>query len=109
MRVAARLAYEGIDFEPEFRFHPTRKWRADFHVPPLILVEVEGGVYHARSGHRSVTGILRDIEKYNASAALGYRIIRVSEKDLHGPNQWLVDLKTCLETPFLRGGDTPPS
>lgn len=36
---AARIAYDR-----EYRFDPTRKWRADFALPELgILIEVEGG------------------------------------------------------------------
>ena len=35
-----------IEFEQEFQFHPTRKWRADFHLKGRrILVEVEGGIW----------------------------------------------------------------
>jgi len=87
--VEAILIANGIRHEREFRFHPTRRWRADFRVGTDILLEVEGGLYHPQSGHRSVSGILRDIEKYNEMTALRYRLLRISEKDLKGKNRWL--------------------
>lgn len=87
-------------FTREFKFHPVRRWRADFAIyrsdesDPCCLVEVEGGIYTPRSGHRSVSGYLRDVEKYNEIAAAGLLLIRVTEKDLNrkaAPNQdrWL--------------------
>ena len=36
----------GPPLEAEFRFHPQRRWRADFaHVPSRTLIEIEGGIY----------------------------------------------------------------
>jgi very-short-patch-repair endonuclease len=62
--------------EREYRFHPTRKWRLDFAWPVRMLaVEVEGGVYRG-GGHSSVAGIKRDIEKSNALALGGWRLLR---------------------------------
>jgi len=57
---------------------PPRKWRFDFAcVTRKVALEVEGGIFmRSGGGHRSVTGSLRDIEKYNAATALGWRIIR---------------------------------
>jgi very-short-patch-repair endonuclease len=45
----------GPVLEKEFRFHPVRKWRADFaHLPSRTLIEIEGGIYvngrHNRAG-----------------------------------------------------------
>lgn len=76
----------------EHRFHKTRQWRFDYAWPDeLLALEVEGGIYghkkkdgsRSRVGaHSSVTGILRDIEKYNAAAADGWRILRVTPDQL---------------------------
>lgn len=76
----------------EFKFHHTRQWRFDYAWPQYkIALEVEGGIFgytdkqgNKRKGgaHSSVTGILRDLEKYNSAAVLGYRIIRVQPSDL---------------------------
>jgi very-short-patch-repair endonuclease len=52
----------------EFRFHKTRRWRWDFaFVKERIAIEINGGIASAKSGHRSMTGVLRDYEKINAS------------------------------------------
>lgn len=79
----AALADQGLP-KPvrEFRFAPNRKFRADFAWPAwLLLCEMEGGVF-TRQAHGSITGLLRDIEKYNLAATLGYRVIRCVPKDL---------------------------
>jgi hypothetical protein len=65
------------DPEVEHRFHSTRLWRFDFAWPRWKLaLEVEGGIF-IRGAHGSVGGILRDMEKYNAAAILGWRVLRV--------------------------------
>lgn len=76
----------------EFQFHATRKWRFDYAWPEhKLALEIEGGVFGytkkdgTKSGvgaHSSVTGILRDIDKYNAAASDGWRILRVLPKEL---------------------------
>ena len=71
-----------IEFEREFKFHPKRKWRADFHlVEKMILVEVEGGIW---SGGRHTTGkgYLGDMEKYNAATVMGYQVLRFSTEQV---------------------------
>lgn len=66
----------------EYRFAHPRQFRADFCWPSEgIIVEQEGGVF-TRQAHGSITGILRDIEKYNLAATLGYRVLRVIPADL---------------------------
>jgi very-short-patch-repair endonuclease len=66
----------------EYRFHPDRKWRFDFAWPDeMVALEVEGGVWsHGRHGRGS--GIVKDIEKYNAAAQAGWMVLRVLPKDL---------------------------
>lgn len=63
---------------PEFRFCPTRKFRADFAFPAhMILIEIEGGVWlGANGGHTSGKGLSRDCEKASLAALLGYRLFR---------------------------------
>jgi hypothetical protein len=37
---------DGPPLEREFRFHPKRRWRADFaHLPSRSLIEIEGGIW----------------------------------------------------------------
>jgi len=70
--------------EQEFLFAKSlgRKWRFDFAWPEhKIALEVEGGIF-TRGAHGSITGITRDIEKYNAAACLGWRVLRVVPDNL---------------------------
>lgn len=71
-----------IEFEREFKFHQKRKWRADFHlIGKKILIEVEGGIWSG-GRHTRGKGYIRDMEKYNAATALGYRIFRYSTEQV---------------------------
>jgi very-short-patch-repair endonuclease len=74
----------GIAHEREFRFHPTRKWRFDAAFPEArVALEIEGGVW-VRGRHNRASGFLKDMEKYNEAAALGWRVIRT-------PWEWIED------------------
>ena len=73
--LAFHLDAHKIPYLREFRFHESRKWRADFHLDPNILVEVEGGVWSGGK-HGRGSGIVKDIEKHNAATVLGYRVLR---------------------------------
>lgn len=76
----------------ELRFHPTRKWRFDYAWPEIdkplvplevmVALEVEGAVW-VQGRHTRGSGFVKDMEKYNEAAALGWRIIRVQPKDLY--------------------------
>jgi very-short-patch-repair endonuclease len=65
----------GPSLETEFKFCPTREWRADYRIGN-VLIELEGGVFsggrHNRSG-----GYSEDCAKYNMAAMLGYTVIRI--------------------------------
>jgi hypothetical protein len=66
---------------PELRFAPPRRWRFDWCWPDLKLsLEIEGGVW-TKGRHTRPSGFLRDVEKYNAAAVLGYRIIRCTPSE----------------------------
>lgn len=71
----------GIDVpEFEYRFHPTRRWLADFAWPDRsVLAEYEGGVFtngaHVRGKHYE-----SDCEKYSEAAILGFRVIRFTHR-----------------------------
>jgi len=73
--------------EREFYFHPTRKWRFDYAFPSQkVAVEIECGVWlqteKGRSkGHAHPKRFFQDMEKYNAAAVLGWRVLRFT------PNQ----------------------
>ena len=84
---AIMLKSEGYELTPEFRFHPTRKWRADFLVRRggrECLVECEGLTrFGALGGHQTVSGYEKDLEKYNAAALQGYTVFRFSQRQVN--------------------------
>lgn len=65
-------------------FHPERKWRFDFAWPDLLVaVEIDGGVFQSRAtGHRSIGGLIRDMEKSNAAQIQGWCLLRFHANDL---------------------------
>jgi very-short-patch-repair endonuclease len=95
--LAVQLDQAGIPFEKEYRFAPPRRWRADFLVlavapldphrivdwakNPVILVEIDGGAFIA-GRHSRGTGVEADCEKQSAAAILGYRVIRLTPKQV---------------------------
>jgi len=62
----------------EYRFHPTRRWRMDLCFPACkIGIEVDGGVWIPGGGrHTRGAGFIKDSEKLNEAAILGYRMLR---------------------------------
>lgn len=87
------LLYGGYGpVETEYRFHPVRKWRADFYLPgqqPPVIVEYDGltaatarnrSEDDGNASHGSIGGILRDAEKGNEAQALGIRFYRFNAK-----------------------------
>ncbi|MDR3030125.1 MAG: endonuclease domain-containing protein [Acinetobacter sp.] len=80
--LANQLRVLKISFEQEYKFHPKRKWRADFLiVGKKILVEVEGGVW-SNGRHTRGKGYIGDMEKYNAAVVMGYQVLRFSTEQV---------------------------
>ena len=72
-------AIEGPEYEEEFRFHYTRKWRLDFAWPrQRVAVEIQGGIWMRKGGHNTGRGISRDAEKLNEAQFLGWRIFQLT-------------------------------
>jgi hypothetical protein len=68
---------------PQQRLVPGRQYRTDWCIPQYgIAIEIEGGVWtHAEgrySRHRTGSGFLADISKYNAVSMLGWMLLRAS-------------------------------
>ncbi len=84
----------------QYRFHPKRRWKADFAWPVhMVLVELEGGVYR-RGWHQSIARYISDCRKYRAAAIMGYRVLRyVGEEVRDGSAVREVEL-------VLKGGTT---
>ena len=90
------IQIDGPPLQPEYRFHPTRKWRFDFaHVETMICIELEGGVW---SGGRHVRGqgFISDCEKYNAAQLLGWRVFRFTTDMLKDPYRHLVPVRDLI-------------
>ena len=69
--------------EKEWKFHPVRKWRFDYAFPDFkVALEVEGGVFTGGRHTRSV-GFMKDIEKYNTAAVLGWIVVRTVPDELY--------------------------
>lgn len=74
--------WNGPELVEEYRFCPTRRWRADFaHLATKTLIEVEGGAY-SNGRHNRASGFLGDAAKYLEAALLGYRVIRLTSPQL---------------------------
>lgn len=77
--------------ETEVRFHPVRKWRADYlWREPKLIVEVDGGVFVA-GRHSRGAGVEADMEKFAEAMVLGYRVLRVSTRHVRDGRavQWV--------------------
>lgn len=71
-----------VEVVKEHAFHPNRKWRFDYAFPQhKIALEVEGGIYTS-GRHIRPKGFLGDMEKYNAAAMMGWRVLRCTPKTL---------------------------
>jgi len=63
-------------FVTEYQFDDVRKFRFDYAIPSLkIAVEYEG-IHATKSGHTTISGFNKDIEKYNLALVNGWRVLR---------------------------------
>jgi very-short-patch-repair endonuclease len=66
----------------EFRFHPVRKWRFDFAWPQhRVALEVQGGIWGG-GRHSRGAAMLKEWEKLNTAAMMGWRILYCQPRDL---------------------------
>ena len=81
--VITRLKALGIpEPETEYKFCPDRRWRIDYCWPQhKLAVEIEGGVWNYGRHNRAVS-FLKDMEKYNKLALMGFSLLRFT------PQQW---------------------
>ena len=62
----------------EYRFCYGRRWAFDYAwALSEVALEIEGGVW-TRGRHVRPKGFIADIEKYNAAAEMGWRVIRAT-------------------------------
>lgn len=81
-----QLSDAGLDFGKELNFAKPdfkRAFRADFYLAKYnLLIEIEGGEFKDKSRHRTPSGFIRDCEKYNLINLLGYRMLRLTGKQV---------------------------
>lgn len=76
--------YDIPEPESEYVFASPRRWRFDFAWPEdshKVALEVDGGIWQ-NGRHTRGLGYLRDIEKLNRAAVLGWRVIRCTPQTL---------------------------
>ena len=92
---ALQLAYLNAIYpgwEPEYRFHKTRKWRLDYGNPKRKLaVEIEGGIW-IKGRHTTGSGFKKDIEKYNTLASMGWLLFRCTPSDFFNIGEYLSEV-----------------
>lgn len=84
---------DGPQYEREFRFHKTRRWRFDFAWPELkVACEVDGG------GHKMYWKTYRnDVEKMNAALFLGWQVFRITTEMVRSDDvEFLENLKRYI-------------
>ena len=85
VQMSALLKTKGYLFEPEYKFHPTRRWKFDFALKPIktkIAIEVEGGIWTGKGRHSVGQGFINDCEKYNQAQILGWIVLRYTPETL---------------------------
>lgn len=76
----------GLEPVQEIRFWPLRKWRFDWAIfcPECdwrLAIEIEGGIW-TRGRHTRGAGFVKDMEKYNKAACLGWSILRFTPEQI---------------------------
>ena len=72
---------KGLEIVKEYRFHPVRKWRFDYAIIELkIAVEVDGAVW-VGGRHINPAGYIKDMEKLNTAASMGWLVLRITTDD----------------------------
>ena len=81
---------------PEYRFHPQRRWRFDWaFVGPKLALEVQGGIF-TQGRHTRGAGLLKEFDKLNSAAALGWRVCFVTPTQMRN-GEWLPILEAALK------------
>ena len=82
-RIPLAAYFDGLpDPEAEYRFHPSRKWRFDLSWPAYkIALEQDGGIW-TKGRHIRGAGFIKDLEKMNHAALLGWRVFRFTPQQV---------------------------
>lgn len=87
----------GVKITPEYKFHPDRRWRFDYAiVDERIAIEIEGGLW-LQGRHNRPLSMIKDFEKYNNAAMLGWRILKYTPQQIVNTRQVEKDVKNAIE------------
>ena len=82
IKIETALNLSGLEWEREFRFHSSRKWRFDYAIPDQkIAIEYEGGIFQ-KGRHVRGKGYANDVEKYREAVLLGWKLLRYTVIDM---------------------------
>ena len=75
-------AANGPKLVTEFKFCPTRRWRADFaSIEKKVLIEIEGGIFGGGRHNRGL-GFSKDCEKYLWAETNNWHVLRLTYPQL---------------------------
>lgn len=84
-----KRTYPKLSLQSEYKFHPIRRFRLDFADPETkVGVEINGGIWMAKSGHNSGRGLQADYQKACEAMGLGWAIFPLSA-DMIEDNHWI--------------------
>jgi very-short-patch-repair endonuclease len=67
---------KGYNLVPEHRFHEFRKFRFDWAIKEVMIAIEYEGLFSEKSGHTTIGGYNKDVDKYNLAAECGWTVIR---------------------------------
>ena len=76
LHIISVLEASGLNYESEFIFSNERKFRFDWAVPQILVAIEYEGIFSEKSGHTTLSGYKKDVEKYNLATKLGWKILR---------------------------------
>ena len=80
--VLAFFNEHGLFPTAEHQFFPTRKWRFDFaFLKEKLALECDGALF-SNGRHSRGSGIIKEHEKFNTAAKLGWRVLRCTPQNL---------------------------
>lgn len=78
---------------------PHSQLEFDFSWKSLRLaVEIQGGLKHSRSGHRSEAGVRRDMAKVNLAQLNGWLLLQLSPEQISQDHIWARETLPMLKT-----------
>ena len=78
------IHYPNIDLHAEHRFAKPRRFRFDLaHLPTKIAIEIQGGIFNPNARHVNGAALVKEYEKMNLAAVLGWRVFYLCTKTVN--------------------------